>query len=186
MISKYIHERLGVITLSQTPRNRRISLSVKASGEVRLSYPIGVATSRALDFLDTRVEWVESALRRLSERKAPSSPLSAEQVEQLRLRAKATLPQRVAELAKQFGFRYGRVTIRASRTKWGCCTSQNNLSLSLFLAALPEHLQDFVIIHELCHTRHHNHSAEFHALVNRCVGGCEKELNRELRSYRIQ
>jgi len=46
---------------------------------------------------------------------------------------------------------------------------------------LPEHLRDFVILHELCHTVHHNHSAAFHALLDRCTGGRESLLRRELR-----
>ena len=51
---------------------------------------------------------------------------------------------------------------------------------------LPAHLRDFVLLHELCHTVHHDHSARFHALLNRCVGGREQELNRELKTYCIR
>ena len=51
---------------------------------------------------------------------------------------------------------------------------------------LPEHLRDYVIIHELCHTVHHSHSLRFHALVDRLVGGCEKALNKELRAFTIR
>lgn len=79
--------------------------------------------------------------------------------------------------------RYGRVTIRASRSKWASCSARNDLSLSLFMMLLPEHLRDFVIVHELCHTVHKNHSREFHALVDSLVGGREKELTRELRRH---
>lgn len=49
---------------------------------------------------------------------------------------------------------------------------------------LPEHLRDFIILHELCHTRHHNHSPQFHALLDSLVGGRERLLNRELKQYR--
>ena len=103
----------------------------------------------------------------------------------MRSAAKAELPTRVEELARLHGFRYGRVTIRASRTKWGCCTGDNNLSLSLFLMTLPPHLRDFVLLHELCHTVHHDHSPHFHALLDRLTGGNEKLLSRELRSHSI-
>ena len=85
-----------------------------------------------------------------------------------------------------FGFSYGRITIRASRTKWGSCSFRNDLSLSLYLMALPERLRDYVIVHELCHTVHHDHSPRFHALVDRCLGGQERALDRELKSYVIR
>ena len=107
-------------------------------------------------------------------------------IEELRRAAKSDLPGRIARLSEATGLRYAKLTIRASRTKWGSCSGQNHISLSLFLMTLPEHLRDYVIIHELCHTVHHNHSLRFHALVDRLVGGREKELNRELRRFSIR
>lgn len=104
--------------------------------------------------------------------------------EQLRREAMVVLPSRVAELAVRTGLQYRSVTIRATRSKWGSCNGRNDLSLSLYLMTLPEHLRDFVILHELCHTVHHDHSPRFHALLDRLVGGKEKLLNKELRSYR--
>ena len=100
--------------------------------------------------------------------------------------AKASLPQRVAYLAAKHSLHYGRVTIRATRSKWGSCTAEGNISLSLYLMTLPEHLRDYVIIHELCHTVHHNHSPRFHALVNQLTDGRERELAKELRQYSIR
>ena len=101
----------------------------------------------------------------------------------MRRNAKADLPARVEHFARLFGFRYGRVTIRATRSKWGSCSAENNISLSLYLMKVPEHLRDYVVIHELCHTVHHNHSVEFHRLADRCMGGNEKKLRSELRRY---
>ena len=181
MLSKYVHDTLGIVTLSQSRRVVRVSISVRPSGEVRVSYPTSISTRRALEFLESKRDWIERAKERLAQHATPTH--TPEQIEQLRATAKQTLPTKVAQLASKFGFRYGRVTIRATRSKWGCCTSQNNLSLSLFLVTLPEELQDFVILHELCHTVHHNHSAAFHALLDRCVGGREQELRRQLRTY---
>ncbi len=188
MTSHYTHPILGSVALAQNPRARRLTLSVKPSGEVRLSFPSGLSQARVLAFLEERVAWVEMTRERMQARRAanPSKRYSLEEIEALRQQAKAELPVRVAELAARFGFRYGRVTIRAARTKWGCCTARGNLSLSLFLMTLPEHLRDFVLLHELCHTVHFNHSPRFHALLDACVGGCEKSLQRELKSYSIR
>ena len=163
METKLQHPLLGEIVLCQTRRARRISLSVRSAGGVRLSFPCNVPRARAA---------------------AHPAPAPCD-IEALRSAAKAELPTRVEELARLHGFRYGRVTIRASRTKWGCCTGDNNLSLSLFLMTLPPHLRDFVLLHELCHTVHHDHSPHFHALLDRLTGGNEKLLSRELRSHSI-
>ena len=107
-------------------------------------------------------------------------------VEMLRRAAKADLPARIGRIAAETGLRYAKLSIRASRTKWGSCSGRNHVSLSLFLMTLPEHLRDYVIVHELCHTVHHDHSPRFHALVDRLVGGREKALSRELRAYAIR
>ena len=184
MQKSLIHPTLGEITLASTRRSTRISLSVRPSGKVRLSYPLYVSERRAMEFLEQKIDWVMAAQRRYAER-ATSPTLSKAEIEQLRKAAKAYLPPRVAELAAKFSLRYGKVTIRATRSKWGSCSATGNISLSLFLMQLPEHLRDYVIIHELCHTVHHNHSAQFHALVNHLTQGHEKALARELRMYTI-
>lgn len=183
--SIYHHPLLGEVVLVCSWRARRVVISVRPSGEVRLTYPRMVGKARALEFLESRVEWVEQSRRRLAERAVHQPEYTPDQIEQMRREAKKVLPERVALLAERFGFKYGRVAIRASRSKWGSCSGENNISLSLFLMTLPEHLRDYVIIHELCHTVHHNHSASFHALVDRSLGGAEKSLQRELRQYSI-
>ena len=182
MKSTAIHPTLGEITISRTRRSRRITLSVRPSGEVRLSFPPYVSQRRAMEFLECKQEWILRAKAKYAARESQPS-LSAEDIERLRAEAKAYLPARTEELARLFGLRYGKVTIRATRSKWGSCTAQNNISLSLFLMTLPPHLRDYVIVHELCHTVHHNHSAEFHALVDKLLGGKEKVLAKELRGY---
>ena len=180
--SLYHHPLLGEVALVRSWRARRVTLSVRPSGEVRLTYPRFVSKSRALEFLESRVEWVEQSRQRLAQRGLTKREFSPEQIEQMRREAKRVLPERVAFWAQKFGFSYGRVTIRAARSKWGSCSGENNISLSLFMMTLPEHLRDYIIIHELCHTVHHNHSAAFHSLVDRCVEGKEKHLRSELRN----
>lgn len=180
-----VHPEVGEVTLSATRRTRRISLTVRPSGEVRLSYPSAISAERALEFLEQKREWVIRSKARYASQQADTPHISPERREQLRAEAKAYLPARVAEIANACGLSYGKVTIRATRSKWGSCTWQNNISLSLYLMLLPRHLIDYVIIHELCHTRHHNHSEAFHALVNSLVGGKERELRGELRRYTI-
>ncbi|MDE6876961.1 MAG: M48 family metallopeptidase, partial [Alistipes sp.] len=150
-----------------------------------------VSQRRALAFLDEKAGWVETARQRLAARRAalaPALPPEEEKarIEELRRAAKVDLPERAARLSRQTGLRYEKLTVRAARTKWGSCSAKGSISLSLFLMTLPEHLRDFVIIHELCHTVHHDHSPRFHALVDRLTGGHEKALSRELRAFSIR
>ena len=175
---------MGDVVLRQRWTTSRISLSVKPTGEVRLSYPRLVSSAKALRFLEEKTEWVLQMRKKMAERAMRGADYAPAQIEALRRDAKRVLPAMVERLANRYGFSYGRVTIRATRSKWGCCTSQNNLSLSLFLMTLPTHLQEFVVLHELCHTVHHNHSAEFHALLNKVTEGREAELNRQLKGIR--
>ena len=181
---------VGEISLVRSQRARRITLTVRPTGLVRLTVPCGVSRARALAFAETKVAWIASARQRVAARRGPFPPLppeaERERIEELRRAARVDLPPRVERIARMFGFSYGRITIRASRTKWGSCSFRNDLSLSLYLMALPERLRDYVIVHELCHTIHHDHSPRFHALVDRCLGGQERALDRELKSYVIR
>jgi len=100
-----------------------------------------------------------------------------------RFEAKGYLPGRVKELASAYEFKYRKVSIRDNRTNWGSCSGQNNISLNLHLMKLPQHLIDFIILHELAHTKIKNHSAEFHRLVDYITGGKEKELIKEIKKH---
>lgn len=146
---------VGEISLVRSRRARRITLTVRPTGLVRLTVPCGVSRARALAFAETKVAWIASARQRVAARQAAVPPLppeaERERIEELRRAARVDLPPRVERIARMFGFSYGRITIRASRTKWGSCSFRNDLSLSLYLMALPERLRDYVIVHELCH-----------------------------------
>lgn len=75
--------------------------------------------------------------------------------------AKHYLPERLDRIAQQFGFVYGDVSIKSMRSRWGSCTSQGNISLNCFLMQAPWELIDYVLLHELVHTKHMNHSSAF-------------------------
>ncbi|PIE79018.1 MAG: hypothetical protein CSA15_04890 [Candidatus Delongbacteria bacterium] len=80
------------------------------------------------------------------------------------------LSKRVAFLANKHGFEYGKLSFRNQKTRWGSCSYKNNISLNIQLMRLPLHLVDYVIIHELCHTVHKNHSKQFWQLVYSILG----------------
>ena len=106
-------------------------------------------------------------------------------IEVFRFEAKQILIPRVKTLAEKYGFNYKNIFIKNLKSRWGSCSAQNNINLNLHLVRLPEYLSDFIILHELCHTIHKNHGAQFHTLLNTIVGN-EKLLNKELKNYTTQ
>ena len=71
------------------------------------------------------------------------------------------LTERLAAIARKHGYRYNRVSIRNQKTRWGSCSSRNNISLNMKLTLLPDELRDYIILHELVHTRVKNHGPDF-------------------------
>lgn len=102
----------------------------------------------------------------------------------LRASAKAYLPQRIKRLAEQRGFVYTSVSITAAKTRWGSCSSRKTISLSYYLMLLPERLIDYVLLHELVHTREMNHGPAFWRLLDEAVGEDSRQLCAALRNYR--
>lgn len=103
--------------------------------------------------------------------------------EVLRMEAKRYLPQRVKELAARHGFVYARVFVKNLKSRWGSCSSRNNINLNLHLLRLPSHLIDYVILHELVHTKHRNHGVHFWNALNKVLQTEAKSLQKEMRKY---
>lgn len=180
-----IRHRLGDIECVRSLRARSIRLMVRSDGSLRVTYPIFASRAKAIAFVESKEAWIVATRGRMEQRRTNYPTITQEDVKRLRAQARATLPALIAELAAKHGFRYTSLRISSAHTRWGSCSGNNGISLSLFIMLLPQHLREFIILHELCHTRHHNHSAAFHALLDSLVGGNEKALNRELKTYRI-
>lgn len=98
--------------------------------------------------------------------------------------AQQFLPRRVNELANQFNLKFQKISVRNTKSRWGSCSYNNNISLSLHLMRIPDKLIDYVILHELTHTIIKNHSNVFWETLEKV---CEnsKQLDRELKNYNL-
>jgi len=103
----------------------------------------------------------------------------------LRKEAKRLLPDRAKQLAGKFGFQYAGIKIQSSKTRWGSCSRARSINLSMYLMLLPSHLVDYVILHELCHTKEMNHSDKFWAWMDKVTENKSKELRTELKKYNM-
>ncbi|NDW12062.1 M48 family peptidase [Bacteroides sp. 214] len=105
-------------------------------------------------------------------------------VEALRRNAKIILPPRLYMLSTQHNLPYRAVKINSSRGRWGSCSAKKDINLSCFLMLLPKHLIDYVLLHELAHTREMNHSDKFWKLLNSLTEQQAEALRRELKNFK--
>jgi predicted metal-dependent hydrolase len=105
-----------------------------------------------------------------------------EVIKALRKEAKEYLPQRLAMLADKLDCTYKRTRLSHASTRWGSCSSSGTISLNIALMKLPFNLIDYVIIHELCHTKELNHSNEFWRLVHQADPNYKKHIA-EIKQY---
>ena len=100
-----------------------------------------------------------------------------------RFEAKKILPGRLAELARKYGFLYNKVGIRNNKRNWGSCSGRNNISLNLQMMKLPDELIDYILLHELVHTKIKNHGPLFWEKLDEITGKKARVLAKEVRSY---
>lgn len=110
--------------------------------------------------------------------------LSLAIIRAMKRRAEAFLPPLLAELAQRYGMKYRKVRISGAKTRWGSCTSTGTISLSCYLMLVPPHLMDYVILHELAHTKEMNHGPQFWALLDSMTGGHAHQLRAQLKKYK--
>ncbi len=106
-------------------------------------------------------------------------------IDVMRWEAKIYLPKQLKELADKHGYKYQDVSIKNTKTRWGSCSFANNINLNLHLMRVPEHLIDYVLLHELAHTVEKNHGAKFWLLLERCYPNARK-ADKEMNNFRTQ
>lgn len=165
MQKKYIDSEIGEVTFRKSVRSRNMSIRVHPVKGVSVTVPYIVPYAAAMAFFRLRREWVIETLARQKEKMKNVYVPSSEEVEAMRRQAKVELPARLEELASRYGFNYNRVTIKNNASNWGSCSAKGNINLNLKIMRLPKALQDYVLLHELCHLRHHDHGQAFHLLL---------------------
>lgn len=157
--------QIGQVLLKKSTKSRRISIRVHPVRGVTVSVPYVVPYMAAEAFFRLKRQWVIEAIERQKEKYKDVRVHDKAEIEQMRRQAKAELPGRLADLAARYGFVFNKVTIKNNTTNWGSCSIRNNINLNLKIVRLPSVLQDYIILHELCHLRHRDHGNAFHLLL---------------------
>ncbi len=175
---------VGPVLFERSRKAKHLNICVKPFTGVRVAVPHGLSFHKAEEFIYTKTDWIQRQLVRMKqfEYKAESASVAPDDMD--RGKAKRKLTRRLKHLAMKHGFTYSRVFIRNQRTLWGSCSYKNNISLNMKVVRLPEELVDYVILHELAHTRVKNHGNDFWALMDKLVGN-GKAKAASLREYGI-
>ena len=100
-----------------------------------------------------------------------------------RYEAKKLLAPKINELAQKHGFQINKITIRNNKRNWGSCSSKNNISLNLQMMKLPDELIEYILLHELVHTRIKNHGPQFWTKLDELTNFRARELSKKVRTY---
>ena len=149
---------------------RSISVKVTSDENVLVKAPIGTPTGTVEEFLYSKKTWITRQLEKVREEKQRANELGAftpEELRKIHAKAKEIIPQRVAYYAKSGNFSYNQIFIRLQKTRWGSCSAEGNLNFNCLLVLMPPEVLDSVVVHELCHRHHMDHSKAFYDEVLR-------------------
>ena len=158
------------ILFEKSKRAKNISIRIRHNGDVRVAVPRFSTYKYAEKVALERIEWIRY---KRAEMKFRTEGLK-DKLKDLKpideTDAKALLKNRLKELSEIYGFKYNRVFIRNQKTRWGSCSGKNNINLNINLVRVSNELQDYVILHELVHTKIKNHSLMFWKELDKYVG----------------
>ncbi len=203
------YDDLGEVRYVRNRRAKNLAIRIGRNGAVRVTVPGYLSMKRAEAFVFARGGWIVEKIR--EQRKQSKGALVIRDGDKLVVRGRQIpvllkgdqdsieeaiwrillkeagdyLPGRVEELAGEYGLDYSQVKVRRMKTRWGSCTPKNGINLNSWLVMLPDHLSDYVILHELAHTRHRDHGPGFWHYLDSLTGGRSKPLRKELRDQQI-
>ena len=171
------HPEVGTVKYIGNNRAKRIIISIKPE-YVRVVIPKRQSFKNAQKFVESRLDWIKTNKQSMNvqfekKRRLPEIDRKV---------ARKILCRRIGELAQLHNFVYNRVSIRKQKTRWGSCSTKNNINLNANLLHLPSELMDYVLLHELVHTRVKDHSKDFWDELNTIVPNA-RQVDRRLKDY---
>lgn len=151
-------KEFGEVIVRKNALCRGVRFSVSTSGRLQMSVPKYTSEFLAKRFLNQSRDTVRAKLPL----KDPTAQRARDAKKKILMKkAKEYLPYRLDYFAKRYGYDYDKMRLSHANTRWGSCSSNRTISLNIGLMQVPEPLRDYVIVHELAHLNHMDHSAAF-------------------------
>ena len=177
-------ELIGQVLFAKSKRAKRLSITLKPFKPVRVAVPHRISIRKAKRYLDSNIDWIRKHLPNIRRLEREHESTAKETAPICKRQARELLISRLNQLAQKHGFSYERVSIRNQKTRWGSCSHLNNISLNMKLTRLKDELMDYVILHELVHTKIKNHSKKYWAELDKYTGNA-KALDKELKKFLV-
>jgi hypothetical protein len=164
-------------------RCRSVSIAILPGGSVRVTAHPLYPEWKIREFLAAKEKWI---LRKVEQMKGWDPDLAANTKAHFlehKERAEEIVKGKVAVWKERMGCAFNRCTVRRQKRSWGTCSKKGNLNFNYKICFLPEELQDYVVVHELCHLKELNHSPRFWRLMEQYLPNA-KSLRRALRHHR--
>ena len=174
------------LTIKKYPVSRRMRVIVHGNGTITLTCHTQTSKNEIEKFIEINYQWIAETVKKSVYLQPVQNPFEGVDVAELKKKTALYVPKRLKELALLHNLEYKEVTIGSATTKWGSCSRDKRIRISCYVMLLREELIDYVLLHELCHLIHFNHSAAFHETLNKMLpSGNEKQLVKEIRQVSI-
>ena len=151
---------LSNIHYRHSGRAKYLRLTIKPDQTITVTVPKNTTLKKAQEFLQSKQDWITKHLHKLQQQEQLTEDCPKLSQEEL-IKAQDDLFSRLDYFSNKYNLPYNRASFRNQKTRWGSCSAKNNISLNINIAYLPKELQDYILLHELCHIRHKNHSKKF-------------------------
>ncbi len=155
-------------------KRKTVAIQVTPDGEVIVRAPKNTSKKKIEETVEKYTPWIEKTKEKLENKEYGMKEASPEEEKLLREKAKKILPEKVKYYSELISVKPTRITITGARTRFGSCSGKNSISFSFYLMRFPEEAVDYVVVHELCHIIHHNHSKEFYKEIEKILPDYKK------------
>lgn len=173
-MSKEYVTRSGVPYTAVKCRRRTLGITIDREGNVEVRIPNWVSYDAAKEFADEKDDWINRTLKKQQARKKKHDErdwdkLRADTLQWIKGRGGELLGQKVYDWSLKMDVTYAKVNVKDTSSRWGSCSARGNIAFSWKIFLMPEELADYLIVHELAHRKHMDHSPEFWSEVERYI-----------------